>query len=245
MSMAMLVTRLGRGARSTASIKLRQPLARATVVVPAEARSGLERLSALVAGELNVKELTFAEREADLVEYHLLPDNKVLGPRFGRRFPQLRAELAKLDPAATVRQLRLGQAIQLTLEDEAIEILPEEVLVNSDPKPGLAVSAEVDVTVAVDTRLTDDLIYEGLARELVRRVQTKRKEADFQLEDRIVVHLSGGATLNQTLDRFGQYVAAETLSVEIGRTIPDRLADEAIEFELGEEPVRVAVERHV
>jgi len=244
MALAMLVTRLGRGARSTASIKLRQPLARATVVVPAEAREGLGRLSALVAGELNVKELTLAERESDLVDYRLLPDNKVLGPRFGRRFPLLRAELAKLDPATTVRQLRGGRPIHVVLEDESIEILPEEVLVNSHPKPGLAVSAEGDVTVAVDTRLTDVLVYEGLARELVRRVQTLRKEADFQLEDRISTYLAGGATLEQTLDRFGDYVAAETLSLEIIRTIPDRLADQAVDFALSDEQVRVTVERH-
>ncbi|MDH7487146.1 MAG: class I tRNA ligase family protein [Anaerolineae bacterium] len=242
MALAKQVASLGRAARASADIKLRQPLARATVFVPAGERAGLERLADLVADELNVKELTFAGRETELVDSRLLPDNKRLGPRFGRQFPQVRQALAAMDPAVAVAELRAGRPLLLTVNGETVELTAEEVLVLTEPRAGLAVAAEGGVTVAVDTRIDEALRAEGLARELVRRLQNLRKEAGFELEDRITTYALGGPVLREVLEHFGDYVAAETLSVALVAGEPP--ADSAqVTFPLDGEAVTVGVVR--
>ena len=242
MAVAKQAASLGRAARASADIKLRQPLARATVLVPAGERAGLRRLADLVADELNVKELAFAEREAELVDYRLLPDNKLLGPRFGAQFPQVRQALAETDPAAAVAELRAGQPLRLTVGGETVELSAEEVLVLTEPQTGLAVAAEGGVTVAVDTRLDETLRAEGLARELVRRLQNLRKEAGFQMEDRITTYALGGPVLQDVLGRFGDYVAAETLSVGLEAGEPPADSAQAT-FKMDDEEVTVGVVR--
>ena len=242
MARAKQAASLGRAARASAGIKLRQPLARATVLVPAGERPGLERLADLVADELNVKELTFAEQESELVDYHLLPDNKLLGPRFGKRFPQVRQALAEVDAVAAVAELRAGRPLRLSVDGKTVELSPEEVLIRTEPKPGLAVAAAGGITVAVDTRLDDALRAEGLARDLVRRIQNLRKEANLRLEDRITTYYVGGPVLKDVLDRFGDYVAAETLSVEMVAGEPPADSAQAT-FRLGDEEVTVGVVR--
>jgi len=242
MALAKQAASLGRAARASANLKLRQPLARATVLIPGGERAGLKRLAYLVAEELNVKELAFAELEAELVDYRLLPDNKLLGPRFGKRFPQVRQALAEVDSAATVGELRTGRPLQLTLDGETVELSSEEVLILTEPKEGLAVAAEGGVTVAVDTRLDDALRAEGLSRDLVRQLQNLRKEAGFQLEYRITTYAMGGPVLQDVLDRFGDYVAEETLSVELVAGKPPAGGAQAA-FKLGDEEVTVGVVR--
>ncbi|RLC84812.1 MAG: isoleucine--tRNA ligase, partial [Chloroflexi bacterium] len=175
MALARQVVALGRSARNSRGIKLRQPLARALVHLEPGVGELDDELVALVRDELNVKRVEFVEDVADLVSYRLLPDNKVLGPRFGRRFPAVRAALAALDPVAAVRRLRTGLPLRLEVEGEEVELAPEEVLVREEALEGLAVASERGVTVAVDTVLTPDLLTEGLAREVVRRVQNLRK----------------------------------------------------------------------
>jgi isoleucyl-tRNA synthetase len=240
MALAKQAASLGRAARASAAVKLRQPLGRATVVVPAGERSGLKRLAPLVAEELNVKELAFAEDEAELVDYRLLPDNKLLGPRFGSRFPPLRRALEAMDPTVAVAVLRSGQPLQLTVDGETVELTSEEVLILTEPKPGLAVAAQGGITVAVDTRIDETLRAEGLARELVRRLQNLRKDAGFHLEDRITTYAEGGPVLRDVLARFGEYVAAETLSLNV--VVGEPPADTAqAKLKLDDEEVTIGV----
>jgi len=132
MALARQVVALGRSARNSRGIKLRQPLARALVHLEPGVGELDDELVALVRDELNVKRVEFVEDVADLVSYRLLPDNKVLGPRFGRRFPAVRAALAALDPVAAVRRLRTGLPLRLEVEGEEVELAPEEVLVREE-----------------------------------------------------------------------------------------------------------------
>jgi len=215
MAIAKQLAGLGRAARASADIKLRQPLAGATALVPGGERDGLHRLAALVRDELNVKALSFTESEADLVQYRLLPNNKLLGPRFGRRFPAVRQALAEIDPLSAVALVRSGQPLSLDVAGETAKLSGEEIVIMTEPRPGLAVAAEGAMIVAVDTRMDDALRAEGLARELVRHLQSHRKDAGFRLEDRITSYLEGGPVLQDVLSRFGDYIASETLSVEL------------------------------
>ena len=131
MALVRQVVALGHSARNSRNIKLRQPLARALVYRQSGGGELDEELIGLVWDELNVKQVTFVDDVSDLVTYRLLPDNKVLGPRFGRLFPAVRAQLAALDPLAAVRRLRAGLPLQIEVEGEPVDLAPDEVLVQA------------------------------------------------------------------------------------------------------------------
>lgn len=212
MGLARQVASLGLSARGNAGLKVRQPLARALVHDASGAAQLPEALTEIVVDELNVKEIRFVKEAGELVSYRLLPDNAKLGPRFGADFPKLRAALDKLDAASAKAQLDSGEAITLKLGEEEIELTPDEVLVNSLPAEGLAVAAEKGVTVAIDSALTPELKAEGLARELVRRIQAMRKSADFNIEDRITTYYQTSGDLAEVLTTWADYIKSETLS---------------------------------
>ncbi len=136
MAIARTVVTLGHATRSAANLKVRQPLARAVAVVAPEQRAGLMRMRALVEDELNVKALELAGNEAELISYRLLPNNKLLGPKFGQRFPQVRAALAAVDPATAVAVLRSGRPLLLSLDGEQVELAGDEVVINPMPRAG-------------------------------------------------------------------------------------------------------------
>ena len=237
MALARQVVALGHSARNSRNIKLRQPLARALVHLEPGTGELDDELVALVQDELNVKQVAYVDDMSDLVTYRLLPDNKVLGPRFGKRFPAVRAALlalstaegSALDPLAAVKRLRAGLPLRLELalseaegvEGEEVELAAEEVLVREEPQEGLAVASERGVTVAVDAVLTPDLVAEGLAREVVRRVQNLRKEAGFNMDDRIVTTYQAEGELAEAIETWHDFIAAETLSVELRAGPPD------------------------
>jgi isoleucyl-tRNA synthetase len=229
MALARQVVALGHSARNGRNIKLRQPLASALVYLEPGAGELDGELVALVQDELNVKRVTFVDDVSDLVTYRLLPDNKVLGPRFGERFPAVRAALATQDPLTTVRRLQAGLPLRLELAPgeaggvggEEVELAPEEVLVREEAREGLAVASERGLAVAVDTVLTPGLVAEGLAREVVRRVQNLRKEVGFDLDDRIVTTYQADGELAEAIEAWRDFIAAETLSVELRAGPPD------------------------
>ncbi len=221
MALAMQVAALGRSARSTSGVKLRQPLARARIYA-GKRTLDLGALSELVTDELNVKALEFVDKEADLVEYEigLLPN--VLGPKHGRRFPLVRKAVAAADSGELTRRFQAGLSCMVDLDDGGppVELLPEEVEVRIHGREGYAVAEDKGVVVAVDVVLTPELAREGLARDLVRRVQTLRKEADFQLDDRIVTYYEAEEELNAVFEEWAEYIQSETLSVESGARSP-------------------------
>jgi len=222
MALARQVVALGHSARNSQNVKLRQPLARALIHLGAGADELGEEMIALVRDELNVKQVAFVDDASDLVTYRLLPDNKLLGPRFGKRFPALRAALAKQDALAAVKRLRAGLELNLKFEGQEVKLSPGEVLVREEPQEGLSVASERGTTVAVDTILTPELVNEGLAREVVRRVQSLRKEAGFNLDDRIITTYQAEGELAGAIEAWRDFIAAETLSVELRVGPPDK-----------------------
>jgi isoleucyl-tRNA synthetase len=211
MELARQVASLGLSARNTAGLKVRQPLAR--VLVYAGSRRTLSaELVDIVMDELNVKAFEFVEEAGKLVTYRILPDNKLLGPRFGAQFPKVRAALAALEPAKVAAAVSAGQALSLEVDGEIIELAPQEILVETQPAQGLAVAADKLATVAVDATLTPELKVEGLAREVVRRVQAMRKDAGFDISDRITTYYQIGDELAGVFQSWQEYIMAETLT---------------------------------
>jgi isoleucyl-tRNA synthetase len=240
MDAARQVVTLGHGVRGEANLKVRQPLARVLVVAPPETRARLAPMRELIADELNVKALEFVTNEAELVSYNLLPDNRALGPKFGARFPKVRAALAQTDAARAVAILRAGKHLALNVDGQTVELEPSQVIVTPQPKAGFAVKAENEFVVALDTQVTDELRAEGLAREFVRHVQDLRKSAGFEIEDRIVTHYAASDRLARAIRAHARYIAADTLSVElVAGVAPDDAAK--IEDEFDGESVTIGI----
>jgi isoleucyl-tRNA synthetase len=173
----------------------------------------LEQLLDLLADELNVKEIVFVDEEGELVQYQLLPMNRILGPKYGRRFPMIRIALAELPAAKAVATLNAGQDLRLNLQDGSqVSLSQEEVLVQTKAREGLGVAGEGGLVVALDMALTPLLEQEGLARELVRRIQELRKQADYNLTDRIEVEYHADGKLLAALQTFKDEIAEEVLA---------------------------------
>ena len=216
MTLARRMTSLGLAARSNANLRVRQPL-RTLYVHVAEGRTDLTpELLDIVADELNVKAIEFVDNPERLVSYRILPNNRLLGPKFGKLFPKVRAALAALPPEAVVAKVNAGDAILLEVDGQTIELSPEEVLVQTLPAEGLAVAADKIITVGIDTEITPELRAEGLAREVVRRIQNMRKNANFDIADHIRTwYQTEDEELLTVMKDWGSYIQAETLTDEL------------------------------
>ncbi len=222
MSLAQKVVGLGRAARESASLKLRQPLAEAFVGVPSKSEAdALMRLAdEVIKEELNVKELHPVTAGSDLVDVqiHALP--KQLGQKYGRKFPAIKEALGKLEPLAVAHAVEAGQPVEVTVDGETLAVLPDEVQVRKQPKPGLAVAEDAGYLVAVTTELTDLLRWEGYAREVVRNIQELRKKSGFEISDRIATTVESGLELAPMWAEFGGEIARETLSSSFDMAAP-------------------------
>ncbi len=243
MALTRQIVALGHSARNSKNVKLRQPLASVLIHIASGASELGDELLSLVQDELNVKQVVFVADASDLVTYRLLPDNKVLGPRFGKQFPAVRAALAAQDPLATVRRLRANLPLQLEVEGQDVELTPEEILVREEPQEGLAVASERDVTVGVDVVITPELVAEGLAREVIRRTQNLRKEAGFNLDDRIVTTYQAEGELAAAIETWHELIAAETLSVELKAGSPDEESDSVSQDQVDGQPIKLGVRK--
>ncbi|MEJ2752608.1 MAG: DUF5915 domain-containing protein, partial [Chloroflexota bacterium] len=216
MRLAITTASLGRSARGTADIKLRQPLAAARVNVGSQQeQEDLLELVGVLKEEINVKEIEVVSEVGELVNYKLLPNNRVLGPRLGKMFPRVKAALDEIDPAQAARLLQAGEEIVVTVDGQAFELGNDDVLVQTESRGGLAVASDKGVTVAVDTELTPELLREGYARDLVRALNNMRKEAGLDISDRIEVAYEAGGEAGTAFRDFGDYIAQETLAVRL------------------------------
>jgi isoleucyl-tRNA synthetase len=162
-----------------------------------------------------VKSLEFVPEEGRLVSYRVLPDNKLLGPKFGARFPKVRGALHAAAPAEIAASVRAGQPVTLDVDGEKVELAPAEVLVQTQPAEGLAIASDKLLTVGIDSAITPELRLEGLAREIVRRVQAMRKDAGFNIEDRITTWYQADSELGSVFVGWAAYIQAETLTTQL------------------------------
>ncbi|MBI2907470.1 MAG: isoleucine--tRNA ligase [Chloroflexi bacterium] len=210
--LVMKVCSLGRAARSKANLKVRQPVAQVLVKVRTKAeRQGLERLAHQVQDELNVKQVALVDREEELLDFTVKPNLPLLGPKYGKEMGKITAALREMEPAPLASSVREGKDVAVA----GFELLPEEILVESSDRPGLAVASEAGYVVAVPTTVSPELAEEGLARELVHRLQTMRRSAGLDIADHIVIYYQGGPAIQRVMSAFADYVKQETLSYQI------------------------------
>jgi len=207
--LVMKVVSLGRAARNKATIKVRQPLKEVAVKVRnREEEKALRRLEQQVLEELNVKQLSFVKDENQLVTYEVRGKPNLLGPKYGKEMPAVVRQLQQASPAEVARRVRAGESVKVG----PYVLLPDEIDVVTKEREGYSVAREGDYLVAVNTALTPALVKEGVARELVHRIQTMRKAAGFRIEEYIETYYRGTPEINSVIKEHSDYIRQETLS---------------------------------
>jgi isoleucyl-tRNA synthetase len=215
MATARETVRLGLAARGQAKLKVRQPLRAAVIVATGAERAAIERMREIVREELNVRELRFVSDADELGRVEIKPNYRTLGPRFGKQMPLVAAAVAGLDPAHVTTALRDGRTASISLAGHDHELSAGDLLSSMQPLEGYQVEREGSHAVALELELDDELVAAGRAREIVRAVQNARKEAGLEVTDRILLTLDAGHVLGEVARDHQEYIAAETLAVEV------------------------------
>jgi isoleucyl-tRNA synthetase len=215
MEAVRLTVELGRAARAQAKAKVRQPLRRAVIVANEAERAAIEARAEIVLAELNVKELDFVSDEGELVSYTAKPNYRALGPRFGKKMPQVAAAVAALDAARVAAVLAEGGEIGISIDGADHTLGRDEVILALQPLEGYEVEAEAGHAVALALELDEELRREGLAREVVHAVQIARKDAGLQITDRIDLSLGGDEELVSAAREHEAYIAGEVLATSV------------------------------
>jgi isoleucyl-tRNA synthetase len=207
---------LGRAARAQAKVKMRQPLHKAVIVATEVERAAIEAESDLVKAELNVKELDFVHQQSELVSYRVRPNYRALGPRFGKQMPQVAAAVESLDASHVSAALDEGRDVGVNVDGSEHTLAPEDISLQMEPLEGYEVEAEAGHAVALQLELDEELLREGLAREVVHAVQNARRDAGLDVSDRIELRLGGDEELLAAAREHEDYVAGETLATGVG-----------------------------
>jgi len=243
MALTMKLASLGHAARNKATVKVRQPLAEAAFAVgSAEEGKVIEKYADILEDELNVKQVRSLNAAGEAVSYSLNPLPKQLGQKYGSQFPAIRQALLKANPEEGARTLLDGKALNVTTDAGSFDILPEEVEVRVQARSGFAVASEGAYLAALVTDLTPELLSEGMAREVVRRVQDLRKQADLDIADRIQLFYTASARLAAAVEANRAYIMSETLAVELKAGQAPAGAEQASDSFDGEE-ITVAIKK--
>ena len=212
MEEVLQIVTLGRAARNGANRKNRQPLSAMYV----QAQNVLDDMyQEVIKEELNVKQLEFVDDVSRFTSYTFKPQLKILGQKYGKKVGEIRTLLSQLDGAKAKRELDETGTLTLQLADGPIQLTAEELLIDVAQVEGYATASDRGVTVVLDTRLTDELIEEGFVREIISKIQSMRKDADFQVTDRIAVYEQGSQKLEEVIRRNEDAIRHDVLADEI------------------------------
>ena len=242
MALAQKVSSMVLALRRKVNIKVRQPLTKIVIPVLAPAiKAEIEAVRGLILGEVNVKELEFIEDTTGVITKRIKPNFKTLGPRYGKQMKQISALVAAFSQG-DIAQIEREDRWTAEIDGVRIEATAADFDIVSEDMPGWLVATEGKLTVALDITVTEELRREGIARELVNRIQNLRKESGFEVTDRIRVVIERHEALTGAVESFGDYIAAQTLALSVA--LADSL-DEAgsVPVELDELTVRMKVER--
>ena len=217
MALVREISSLGRNARNDAQLKVRQPLAEVIVVLADQTHQAwLEEHASVIAEELNVKQLVFSDEPEKYVQHEVLPNFKLLGPRLGKLMGKIKPALAKQSGSELLANIRDNGKINLTVDGQEVELTEDEVEIRLQAREGWTAANAHGVVVILATELTEELIAEGLARDLVRVIQDIRKDKDCDFTDRIEVGIvTESAEVLQAVEMFQDYLTKETLANQI------------------------------
>jgi isoleucyl-tRNA synthetase len=203
---------MGRACRNAANIKNRQPIAK--MFIKADFSLG-EFYKEIIEDELNVKNVEFTDDVRSFTTYNMKPQLKTVGPKYGKFLGGIQKHLAGIDGNAAMDELEESGALKFDVDGNAIELTKDDLLIEMTQQEGFESLSEGSVTVVLDTVLTDELIEEGFVREIVSKVQTMRKEAGFEVMDRIKVYAKDNEKIAQILSANKEEICGEVLADDI------------------------------
>ncbi|MDR0686607.1 MAG: DUF5915 domain-containing protein [Dysgonamonadaceae bacterium] len=239
MRLAQQISSMALALRRKVNIKVRQPLQMLMIPVPdQEEKKAIEAVQTLILNEVNVKSVKYVDSTAEIIVKRVKPDFKKLGPRYGKIMKNLAAAIAALTQEEIFEMEKTG-ALKLTVQGQTAEIGLDEVEIFSEDIPGWLVANEGRLTVALDITVTEELKKEGIARELVNRIQNIRKANGYEITDKIRVVIQPNPILAPAVEKYNQYIAAQVLANSV--TLAN--IDEGIELEMEDYRVKVRVEK--
>ena len=203
---------LGRACRNTANIKNRQPVIR--MYVKAEKKMD-EYFTSIIADELNVKEVVFTDDVESFVSYKFKPQLRTVGPKYGKLLNGIRTTLDQINGSAAMAEIRSSGKLTLTIQGSSVELAEEDLLIETQKAEGYVTEQSSRVAVVLDTHMTPELIEEGFVREIISKVQTMRKEAGFEVMDRINVYAKDNARILEVLEKNKEEISGEVLAEEM------------------------------
>ena len=203
---------LGRACRNTANIKNRQPIG--TMYVKAEKKMG-EFYTDIIADELNVKEVKFADDVESFISYSFKPQLRTVGPKYGKLLGGIKQALTDIDGTAAMKELRGNGVLKLDINGNDVELTEEDLLIETAQTEGYVSESDGETSVVLDTNLTPELIEEGFVREIISKIQTMRKEAGFEVMDKIVVYAHGNDKIQDVMKAHEDEIKSEVLADEM------------------------------
>ena len=203
---------LGRECRNTANIKNRQPIG--TMYVKAEKKMG-EFYTDIIADELNVKEVKFADDVESFISYSFKPQLRTVGPKYGKLLGGIKQALTDIDGTAAMKELRGNGVLKLDINGNDVELTEEDLLIETAQTEGYVSESDGETSVVLDTNLTPELIEEGFVREIISKIQTMRKEAGFEVMDKIVVYAHGNDKIQDVMKAHEDEIKSEVLADEM------------------------------
>lgn len=203
---------LGRACRNTANIKNRQPIG--TMYVKAEKKMS-EFYTDIIADELNVKEVKFADDVESFISYSFKPQLRTVGPKYGKLLGGIRQALTDINGTAAMNELRTNGVLKLDINGNNVELAEEDLLIETAQTEGYVSESDGETSVVLDTNLTPELIEEGFVREIISKIQTMRKEAGFEVMDKIVVYAHGNDKIQDVMKAHEDEIKSEVLADEM------------------------------
>ena len=203
---------LGRACRNTANIKNRQPIG--TMYVKAEKKMS-EFYTDIIADELNVKEVKFADDVESFISYSFKPQLRTVGPKYGKLLGGIRQALTNINGTAAMNELRTNGVLKLDINGNDVELTEEDLLIETAQTEGYVSESDGETSVVLDTNLTPELIEEGFVREIISKIQTMRKEAGFEVMDKIVVCAHGNDKIQDVMKAHEDEIKSEVLADEM------------------------------
>jgi isoleucyl-tRNA synthetase len=212
MDIAQKISSMVLGLRRKEKLKVRQPLAKIMVpVLNPHFKIQLEAVESIILSEINVKEIEYISGSEGVIKKKIKPNFKTLGPKYSKLMKQISAAIALMGQN-DISTLELTGSFEIQIDNEKINLAPEDVEILSEDIPGWLVASEGAITVALDIHVTEELRQEGIAREFVNRIQNIRKESDFEVTDKIKVQIQKHDLLNEALKKYADYISNQTLA---------------------------------
>ena len=212
MEAAQLLSSLVLSLRKKAGIKVRQPLSKIMIPVASnDMQQQIEKVANLITSEVNIKGIDFLSPDNNILVKKIKPNFKTLGPRYGKLMKQLSARFEAMTQDE-IRQFEQNKGMSLDIDGNEVALNLDDAIINTQDIPGWAVTSEGIFTVALDMTITDELYDEGLAREIVNRVQNMRKDSGMEVTDHIILTIEKNEKTEKAVGKFSQYICSETLS---------------------------------